>query len=88
MTVAGEKGRSAKNPGLAQEFGKATIRFADLYSGNLYGAGEKERAFELWSKARYESATFLLYLRAWPANDSLRSEPRYEELLRGVGVLP
>ena len=55
-------------------------RIAQVYTG----LGDKDRAFEWWKKARDERTQFLIYFAGWPANDSLRSDPRYRELLHSM----
>jgi TolB-like protein/tetratricopeptide (TPR) repeat protein len=59
----------------------APNRFAEIYTG----LGDKDQAFKWWSKARDERSD-LIYLTVWPATDSLRSDPRYRELLRSMGL--
>ena len=49
------------------------------------GLGEKDRAFELLEKAKVGS-TLLKYLKMDPRFDSLRSDPRFQDLLRGTGL--
>jgi hypothetical protein len=50
------------------------------------GLGEKDRAFELLEKAKVERSTLLKYLKMDPRFDSLRSDPRFQDLLRGTGL--
>lgn len=46
---------------------------------------EKEQAFEYLNKAFEEKSTSLIMLKVEPAFDSLRDDPRFDELLRRVG---
>ena len=62
----------------------APHRIAEIYTG----LGDKDQAFKWWNKARDERNEFLIYLAAWPATESLRSDSRYTELLRSMGVPP
>ena len=50
------------------------------------GLGEKDRAFESLEKAKVERSTLLTYLKMDPRFDSLRSDPRFQDLLRGMGL--
>jgi serine/threonine-protein kinase len=83
--VAGERDKALQIlkhlKSLAKQQYVPPYQIAEIYTG----LGDKDQAFAWWSKARYERPDFLLYFRAWPANDSLRSDPRYGELLRSVG---
>jgi TolB-like protein/tetratricopeptide (TPR) repeat protein len=49
-------------------------------------AGEPERAFALLDKALASRTPQLLHFVADPAYDGLRDDPRYDELLRRIGV--
>lgn len=49
------------------------------------GLGDKDRAFEWWEKARQAGFDYV-YLTAWPTNDNIRSDPRFAELLRRIGL--
>jgi hypothetical protein len=50
------------------------------------GLGEKERAFESLEKAKVERSTLLTYLKMDPRFDSLRPDPRFQDLLRRMGL--
>jgi tetratricopeptide (TPR) repeat protein len=84
--ATGEKDKAlqilASFKNLAKHAYVSPIYMAEIYTG----LGDKDQAFDWWTKARHEGATFVLYLRSWPANDTLRTDPRYRELLRGVGL--
>jgi hypothetical protein len=50
--------------------------------------GEKDRALE-WLEAAYRERSFeLVGLKVDPRFDSLRGDPRYQDLLRRVGFAP
>jgi TolB-like protein/DNA-binding winged helix-turn-helix (wHTH) protein/tetratricopeptide (TPR) repeat protein len=54
---------------------------------NLYiGLGDKDRAFEWLEKAFQEKSNYVAYLKVFPIADPLRSDPRYADLLRRVGL--
>ena len=48
--------------------------------------GEKDLAFEWLEKALEERIGFLVYLKVEPVFDCLRSDERFENLLRRVGL--
>jgi len=48
------------------------------------GLGEKDKAFEDLDQAARERSTMLVYLKRDPRLEPLRSDPRFEELLRRV----
>jgi adenylate cyclase len=48
--------------------------------------GEKDKAFALLDKAVSERSTFLVYSKWEPRLDPLRSDPRFEDLLRQIGL--
>jgi serine/threonine protein kinase/Flp pilus assembly protein TadD len=51
------------------------------------GLGDKERALELLEKSYRQHSANLVYLKPDPFWDNLRSDPRYPELLRRMGLL-
>jgi len=50
------------------------------------GLGDKDQAFEWLNKACEERSDFLVHLKVDPDFDSLRSDPRFAELMKKVGV--
>ena len=48
--------------------------------------GEKDKAFALLDKAVSERSTFLVYSKWEPRLDPLRSDPRFQDLLRQIGL--
>ncbi len=49
---------------------------------------ERERAFEWLQKAVEERSNNLIYLKVSPAFDNVRSDPRFTELIKRVGLSP
>ena len=52
------------------------------------GLGEKDQALEQVEKAYEDRSDYLPFLNAEPAFDSLRSDPRFQDLLRRMGLPP
>lgn len=50
------------------------------------GLGEKDQAFEWLEKAAEEHSGYLTYLKTEPLMDGLRSDPRFDNLLRRIGL--
>jgi len=59
----------------------APYQIAELYAD----IGDKDHAFEWLNTAYQEHCVYLVILRVDPAFDSLRSDPRYAELVRKIG---
>ena len=54
---------------------------------NVYiGLGDKDKAFEWLEKAFQERSNYVAYLKVFPIADPLRSDPRFADLLRRVGL--
>ena len=47
--------------------------------------GEREQALD-WLERAYEARAGLMYLKVWPLYDSLRSEPRFQAVLKKMGL--
>jgi hypothetical protein len=50
------------------------------------GLGESEEAFESLGQAYEERSAQLIWLKLDPTFDSIRLNPRFEELLRRIGL--
>jgi DNA-binding winged helix-turn-helix (wHTH) protein/tetratricopeptide (TPR) repeat protein len=50
------------------------------------GLGKTERAFELLEKAYQDRSGLLVFLKVEPIFDSLRADPRFDDLLRRMGL--
>ncbi len=54
---------------------------------NVYvGLGDKEQAFVWLEKAYQERSNFVAYLKVFPLLDPIRSEPRFADLVKRVGL--
>jgi len=67
---------------LAQQRYVASYFLAGIYAG----LGEDERAFEHLEKSYEEHSHWLIYLHIDPGMDALRSDPRFQDLLRRIGL--
>ena len=56
--------------------------FAEIY----IGLGDKEQALALLEKAYADRSMLLTFLKVDPEFDSLRSDPRFKDLLRRLGL--
>jgi serine/threonine protein kinase/tetratricopeptide (TPR) repeat protein len=57
-----------------------------FFAGIHIGLGEDERAIEYLEKSYEEHSHWLIYLHLDPSMDSLRSNPRFQDLQRRVGL--
>jgi serine/threonine protein kinase/Tfp pilus assembly protein PilF len=57
-----------------------------FFAGIHVGLGENDRAIEYLEKSYEEHSHWLLYLHLDPSMDALRSNPRFQDLLRRVGL--
>ena len=54
---------------------------------NVYiGLGDKEQAFVWLEKAYEERSNYLAWLKVFPILDPIRSDPRFADLVRRVGL--
>ena len=57
-----------------------------FFAGIHAGLGEDERAIEYLERSYEEHSHWLIYLHIDPSMDGLRSNPRFQDLLRRVGL--
>ena len=70
---------------LEQISGSRTDRTATLLIA-YSGTGQKERLIELLQKAYSEHSNAVVQIKVDPMYDPIRSDPRFEDLLRRVGL--
>jgi eukaryotic-like serine/threonine-protein kinase len=57
-----------------------------FFAGTYIGLGENDRAIECLEKSYQEHSHWLIYLHTDPGMDGLRDNPRFQDLLRRVGL--
>jgi len=86
--VSGKKGEAHKLLNYLKESAKQRY-VSPFYIAIVYkGVGEKDQAFEWLQKAYEDGSGWLVLLKADPVMDPLRSDPRYQDLLRRIGLPP
>ena len=85
--VSGDKAKAQQVLDELQERSKQGYVSAYLTAVIYAGLGEKDRAFEWLEKAFNERAEFLIYLKTDPRLETLRTDPRFLDLLRRIGLL-
>jgi hypothetical protein len=68
--------------GLSKERYVPAFSFAVIY----LGLGEKDQAFAWLEKAYEDRSSLILFLKGDPIWDPLRSDPRFADLLRRIGL--
>lgn len=88
--VAGRRDDAVKALDQLKEQWKRTNIPSNLYYIGLIhtGLGEKDRGLEWLQKAYEERYPWLVHLKVEPRLDPLRSDPRFRDLLRRVGLAP
>jgi len=82
----GYRGALKRLVALQEEQAKRIYVDPALIAGNYALLGEKDRAFTLLEKAYREKSGGLPAIKANPVFDSLRSDPRYADLLKRMGL--
>ncbi len=85
----GAAGRTTEALGILDDLTKlATEKYVAPYffAGIHIGLGENGRAIESLEKSYEEHSHWLIYLRIDPSMDRLREDPRFQDLLRRVGL--
>ena len=57
-----------------------------FFAGVYIGLGDNDRAMEYLEKSHDEHSHWLIYLHIDPSLDALRSNPRFQELLKRIGL--
>jgi tetratricopeptide (TPR) repeat protein len=86
--VSGREGEAQKMLAELQELGKRRYVSPYFFALIYIGLGERDQGFAYLDKAYDEHNDYLIYLRVEPLFDPLRSDPRFQDLLRRVGLTP
>jgi TolB-like protein/Tfp pilus assembly protein PilF len=86
LGLAGQ--RSAAETILNELDEMSTTRYVCPFASALIhlGLGEHDRAFVSLNRAYEERSLWLIFLKTWPVLDPIRSDPRFQDLLRRVGL--
>ncbi len=82
--VSGRRAEAQKELDQLKEQSNSPYDIAMIYTA----LGDKEQAFEWLEKAYEDRSGGLVFLKVDPGLDSLRSDPRFADLLRRVGLTP
>jgi serine/threonine protein kinase/Tfp pilus assembly protein PilF len=85
---AGRAGEARKLLDELQELDQKVYVPPSSFASIYYGLGEIDRAFDWLDKAVDERDAWIIHLHVNPYNDSLRSYPRYQTLLRKMNLQP
>ncbi|MGA3176580.1 MAG: protein kinase [Candidatus Acidiferrum sp.] len=84
--MSGFRGALKRLVALREEQAKHMYIDPAVIAANYTLLGEKDRAFSWLEKAYREKSGQLLMLKSWPGFDSLRTDPRYADLLKRMGL--
>src|SRR5215469_2149039 len=86
--VAGDKSKALDSLRKLDEIARHRYVPAHYYAAIYTGLGDKDKAFEWLDKAYQERSEYLIFLNVEPMADPLRSDPRFQSLLRRIGLPP
>ena len=84
--LAGKKDEATKVVGELLELNERRYVTPAALVFSYTGLGDKDQAFVWMEKSYEERSNFMAYLKAIPLLDPLRSDPRFADLLRRVGL--
>ena len=88
LARSGERTRALQLLAELKEASKQRYVFPISFARIYVGLGDKEQAFAWLEKGYEERAAPLFYLKVDPIWDPLRSDPRFNDLLRRIGLYP
>jgi eukaryotic-like serine/threonine-protein kinase len=84
--LAGQRDKARQILDALNEQTKKTYVSPDSFAVIYSGLGDKDRAFAWLEKSLAEHSDSLVYLKVRPTLDSLRSDPRFHDLVRRIGL--
>jgi serine/threonine-protein kinase len=88
LALAGQKDQALKILDDLEQLSRKRF-VSPLYIAMVYiGFDDKDKAFEYLEKAYEERESFMAFIHTWPQFQGLRSDPRYEALVKKMGFLP
>jgi len=85
-SLSGKRGEAQKKLSNIIEYSKQNFVPPIIIARVYVGLGEEEEAFFWLEKGYSQNDAWLIYLKMDPTFDPLRSDPRYTELLRKIGL--
>jgi adenylate cyclase len=84
--AAGQRARALELLAELQQRAKREQVGSIFFAWTYIGLGDYDRALDMLMRAYEEPAPWLTYVKVWSFYDPLRSDPRFTELLRKVGL--
>ena len=84
--LAGRKSDTRKIIGELKERSRHHYVFPSVFANAYLGLGDRDQALMYLERAYEEKDPWLYYLKVWPPLDPLRSEPRFQTLMRRVNL--
>ena len=86
FATAGEAQEAIQILDELQKLAKERYVVPHFFAGIYVGLGDHDRALEYLEKSYAEHCHWLIYLHLDPSMDDLRNDPRFQDLLRRVGL--
>jgi len=88
LARSGERSRALQVLAELKEISKQKYVYSATFARIYAGLGDKDQAFAWLEKAYEEHSTALYWIKVDPSWDPLRSDPRFNDLLRRMGLSP
>jgi hypothetical protein len=84
--LAGERVKAQKTLAELHEMSKQRYISPYLFAVVYAGLGDKDQTFAWLDKTLQERSVFLIWLKVEPQFDPLRDDPRFQDLLKRIGL--